>query len=218
MVWERPCKASLFCTIYLDASWQQSHAARQIGCASNCLFVAQPTAGLADKVLPPEDEKFQKSSVVAFTGRNRSLKTAKWAECNRELCHKCALNRKRACAAFEDVEVDTQRIKNEIPQQGTPAVFESCCCELQDCGALATQFHWPASIPSVQGEDTANARAESEAESENSDEERGVEALMPEQMVASDNQHNDDPLSCFAVFRKKVEVMQNTFAKAKKRA
>ena len=200
-------------TIYLGPQYSTGEA-KQVGSTNNCLFVAQPTAEITAKILPPRTTDVQNSLVIAFTGKSCSLKNAKWAEVNRNLYLKCALLRKKICASFQEITVDECRIATEFPEQGSPALLESCMCNLKDCETLSPQTDGPATIPNLQ----ADCKDETQPESGSSSEEIEPEAqhLAPEQMIATDAGSDADPISAFTLFQKNSTCFKNKHAMSSK--
>ena len=203
-------------SIYLGANYGQPEP-KQVGTANNCLFVARPNCVVLSKSLPPTSVALQDSLVVAFTGRGSSLKHAKWAEVSRSQYKKCMLIRRAVCPAFQDIQLDFDRVDAEFPEQGTPSIVENCCCQLDHCQKLSTVMPGCTSIPHIQGETMNEADAESSCPSEASSNENAAgnegNDLITEQMIATNAESSDDALSCFAFFQKKVNLMQDAAKK-----
>ena len=197
-------------TVYLGKTYEAQNA-KQVGCASNSLLVAQPTAG-PSKILPPADGHFEETFVVAFTTGTSSLEHAKWATCNRKRYLECAAIRKQVNPAFQDVTIDVSRAEAEIPENGIPSAIARCCCHLEQDTSLTTQFSGPASTPNVQSEEIEKIGVESDdtdseenvADSLNSKEQL---PLTCEDMVATNPSQEGDAVHTFAVFQKKMEEM-----------
>eukprot|EP00435_Cladocopium_sp_Y103_P021272 s390_g5.t1 len=199
-------------TVYLGKSYEDQ-SAKQVGCASNSLLVAQPTAGLPTKVLPPADGHFEDTFVVAFTTGNSSLEHAKWATCSRKHYLECASIRKEINPAFQDVTIDVSRAEAEIPENGVPSAISRCCCHLEENTSLTTQFRGPASAPNVQTQEIEKVEEESDdttceenfANSSSSKTEQLP--LTCEDMVATNPSQEGDAVHTFSVFQKKMEEM-----------
>lgn len=185
---------------------------RQVGIASNCLFVAQPTGGLVEKCLPPNLHSFQDSLVVAFTGSDGDLSKAKWAQCSRQQYQKCCEIRKCICPSFADIKIDHDRLVEEFPAQGVPHIIQNCCCKLEASSNFNVQQKGPASIPSLQADAMFETNPESDTDSlpEVQQDPETDANLIPEQMIATDARNTEDPVACFAVFKDKVQQIEET--------
>jgi len=145
------------------------------------------------------------------------LTHAKWAEVKRNQYKKRILIRKAVCPCFQDVQVDLDRVDAEYQESGPPDVLDSCCCELQDCQNLDTNLPGYVTIPHLQGEAVVDADVESNSGSEQSGAEHvsldQQEQLISEHMIATGTETAQDALSCFSVFQKKIDLMQQTAKK-----
>ena len=205
-------------TVYLGKPYEDK-TTKQMGCASNALLVAQPTAGIPSMVLPPAEGHFEETFVVAFTTGTSSLDRAQWATCNRTEYLECAKIRRQINPAFRDVTIDTTRIETEIPENGVPSAISRCSCHLEQESDLTTQFSGPATAPNLQAAEDEQVRAESDTEDTDADDaatnnpqENAASQfdqlpLTSEDMVATNPSQEGDAVHKFAVFQKKMEEM-----------
>ena len=69
----------------------------------------------------------------------------------------------------------------------------------------------PGAVPNLQSTELSETKAESDVESNYTEQEDDETSdLMPEQMIATDTQDATGPIACFALFRKKMESMEET--------
>ena len=172
--------------VYLGSAAQETDE-QQVGCASNCLLVAQPTAGMPEKILPPAPGEVEDSLLVAFTGRSGALETAKWAKCSRAQYLRCVRLRQKVCPTFADVALDTDRVFKELPPDGVPNAVTNCKSDLADVSEVRCRFDGPAASVQLQGQTVDDAESEASANSDADDGPPAQESrCLQETLVATD--------------------------------
>ena len=184
---------------------------KQAGLLGNSVLLAQPTAGLPSRELPPDVDMLRDTLVIVFAGSGpNNLDKAKWATVRRSKYLEAARHRQKVCPAFAQISVNEQKCDTMFAEESIPEVVKQCAVEVPEV-AEVQQFR-----PGLAGDGFVGHSCETES-GEDSGGENGeqcsVQQAVCESSIAVNQAHDEDPASMFATVQAKLQILQDEAAK-----
>lgn len=188
---------------------RRSSSANELQCGStgNVIFVAQPTAGVPQLQLPPDDSFLNESITVAFTGSQGSMNTAKWARVPKQQYLACAIVRKKVNPAFAEVQIDEAALTNAFPEGAPATAVQACAVHLVGVDDIEGHVAGPAHDPTVcaRSNDLHQDVECTDVESEGED---TMDACIDESTIAVDQTNDHCVARMFDVCAQQIKLIE----------